>query len=229
MSDRDSSSNTETDGEDSSPTAQAGESQTNSSGHQSQPGGQQAQPAGTQTRTAANQGPSITDMLQRPASKAHIQYFLGVFALVGVSVGIGGYFALDQFVSALTSGSGSGFVSSSGPAALFTEVFIVLLVLGPVLAVFLVEGLGDALEMEPKATYGVAFIGTFAGHIVSVLLAMTLFTLLNGGDIGEMLGTIFVATILMGVFTGLVAVGIEWVDDWAFSTQQTQAGAVRAD
>lgn len=205
-----------------------GQDQSGQSGQASQRGGQaggqtaQASgPAGGQAGGQAQHGqgaprqvqtgPSATDVLSRPDGQAVIKYVVGIFAVVGVGIGLTAVLANSLI------GSGSaGFLG--GIIALIA--FSVAVFGGSILAA--VVGLQDFLqigEMDTQ-TYVLAFVSNAAGFIVmGIIVALFIAVAMGGGGGGSGgggggLGNFVVSAIVMAIPAGLVGAGVTWLRDW---------------
>lgn len=118
---------------------------------------------------------SARNRLSSPAAKSQLKYVVGVFALVGAGFGITGFLIIEL----LAGGDSMG-------AQLLTGVFsiallTVVLLIGPVVAVY--SGLDAAvgLHNEPRTAYLTSFVGNFAGYLMMVLIAVLLIGAAVGG------------------------------------------------
>ena len=118
---------------------------------------------------------SARNRLSSPAAKSQLKYVVGVFALVGAGFGITGFLIIEL----LTGGDSMG-------AQLLTGVFsiallTVVLLIGPVVAVYSGLDAADGLHNEPRTAYLTSFVGNFAGYLVTVLIAVLLIGAAVGG------------------------------------------------
>jgi hypothetical protein len=173
---------------------------------QAQPG--QGRPQQVQT------GPSATDVLSQPAGQSVVKYVVGIFAAVGVGIGLTGVLA-----NSLLGGGGTS-------AASFVSFGITLMAFG--VAIFggsilaAVIGLQDFLQIGEvdNQTYVLAFVSNAAGFIVMGVIVALFITILGGsgggtgGSGGGGLGDFIVGSIVMAIPAGIVGAGVTWLRDW---------------
>ncbi|RXK48629.1 hypothetical protein [Halorientalis pallida] len=178
-----------------------------------QTGGQpgQAQP-GRGRPQQVQTGPSATDVLSRPDGQSVIKYVVGIFAVVGVGIGLTGVLA-----DSLLGGGGTG-------AASFISFGITLMAFG--VAIFggsilaAVIGLQDFLQIGEvdNQTYVLAFASNAAGFIVMGIIVALFISILGGSGGGAGggggLGDYIVGSIVMAIPAGLVGAGVTWLRDW---------------
>lgn len=158
-----------------------------------QPRGQ-AQTTGGQVGQPVETGPSVADMLQRPAIKDELKYVVATYALLGVGFGFLGIVA-GEFI-------GGAFFGAS--------TLIVVLSIGPVTALVFGYRLSDVLaEAEDTALYAAAAVGNAAGYFVMVLIAGILLSSGSGG--GTNLGDLLLSGIVLGIVVGAIAAGLALV------------------
>jgi hypothetical protein len=190
-----------------------------SSGQPGQAGGQpgQAQPGQAQPGQGRAQpvqtGPSATDVLSRPDGQSVIKYVVGIFAVVGVGIGL-----TATLADSLLGGGSASLVG--GIIALMA--FGVAVFGGSILAAII--GLQDFLQIGEvdDQTYVLAFASNAAGFIaMGIIVAIFVAIVIGGGGGGGTtgggssgLGDYIIATILMAIPAGLVGAGVTWLRDW---------------
>lgn len=163
-----------------------------------QPRGQ-AQPTGGQVGQPVETGPSVADMLQRPAIQDELKYLVATYSLLGVGFGF-----LGIVIGEVIGGGGIG-------GAFFDETtLVVVLSVGPVLALVFGYRLSDVLaDAEDTALYAAAAVGNAAGYFVMVLIAGILLSSGSGG--GTNLGDLLLSGIVLGIVVGAIAAGLALV------------------
>ena len=163
-----------------------------------QPRGQ-AQTTGGQVGQPVETGPSVADMLQRPAIQDELKYLVATYALLGVGFGF-----LGIVIGEVIGGGGIG-------GAFFDETtLVVVLSVGPVLALVFGYRLSDVLsDAEDTALYAAAAVGNAAGYFVMVLIAGILLSSGSGG--GTNLGDLLLSGIVLGIVVGAIGAGLALV------------------
>jgi len=169
-------------------------------GGQTQPGQGRAQPVET--------GPSATDVLSRPAGQSVIKYVVGIFAVVGVGIGLTAVLA-----NSLLGDTGTGFLSG----IIVLMAFGVAMFGGSFLAA--VVGLQDFLQIGEvdNQTYVLAFASNAAGFLVMGIIVAIFVSIAMGsgsGGGGGDLGDFIVSAIVMAIPAGVVGAGVTWLRDW---------------
>lgn len=166
----------------SQPQGQQGQPQGQQQGQpQGQPGGQPqgqaaGQPQGQPQGQPAQTSPSLVDELQRPRVMTHIKTTVAMFALVGVGLGLSSLFTMALAGTAL----GRDLLGLAGS--------VVVVLLGPPLAVVFGIRLNDFLDEDTRLVAAAAGVSSAVGFFVMGLLA-TIFIVLgsNGGvDFGDL-------------------------------------------
>lgn len=158
-----------------------------------------AQPTGGQVGQPVQTGPSVADMLQRPAIQDQLKYVVATYALLGVGFGFLGIVA-GEFIGG--GGIGGAFFGAS--------TLLVVLSVGPVLALVFGFRLSDVLaEAEDTALYAATAVGNAAGYFVMVLIAGILLSSGSGG--GTNLGDLLLSGIVLGIVVGAIAAGLALV------------------
>lgn len=131
----------------------------------STPGESQTSASGV-GETAGRAFDSARDRLSGQAAKQQTKYVVGLFALVGAGFGITGYLIIDLLASANT--PGGQFLSAIFSLALLA----IVLLIGPVIAVYSSVRAADGLYDELRTAYLTSFVSNFAGYLVMVLIAV---------------------------------------------------------
>ncbi|MFB6083218.1 MAG: hypothetical protein ABEJ94_03110 [Halorientalis sp.] len=136
-----------------------------------------------------------------------IKYVVGIFAVVGVGIGLTAVLA-----NALLN-VGTGFLGG----VVVLMAFGVAVFGGSILAA--VIGLQDFLQIGEvdNQTYVLAFASNAAGFLVMGIIVAIFVSIAmgsGGGAGGGGLGNYIVGAIIMAIPAGLVAAGITWLRDW---------------
>ena len=182
--------------------AQSGQVQPGQGG-QGQPGQGRAQQVQT--------GPSATDVLSRPAGQSVVKYVVGIFAIVGVGIGLTAVLA-----NSLLGDASSGYLGG----IIVLMAFGVAVFGGSILAA--VIGLQDFLQIGEvdSQTYVLAFASNAAGFVVMGIIVAIFVSIAMGsgggagGTGGGDLGNYIVSAIVMAIPAGLVGAGVTWLRDW---------------
>ena len=167
--------------------------------------------------TAGKAFDSARQRLSEPAAKNQMKYIIGIFSLVGVGFGITGFLVL-QLVA------GSGGTSSQIFAAIFALSLLgIVLLLGPVIAVYSSLNTANGFYHDARTTYLASFVSNFAGYLIMVVIAVLLIgaALGGGGSAGSGttteqttstgdtfdLGSLAIPMIALAIPVGLVGVG----------------------
>lgn len=181
-----------------------------------QTGGQPGQAQPGQGRAQQVQtGPSATDVLNRPAGQSVVKYVVGIFAVVGVGIGLTAILA-----DSLLGGGGTASAASFISFGITLMAFGVAIFGGSILAA--VIGLQDFLQIGEvdNQTYVLAFVSNAAGFLVMGIIVALFITVLGGsgggagGGGGGSLGDFIVGSIVMAIPAGLVGAGVTWLRDW---------------
>ena len=162
--------------------------------------GQGAQPRG-QPGGAPGAGASATDVLSQPAGQETLKYVVGLFAVIGVGVGLFGFLTGELL-------SSNVFAVNAAQSAFSTLTYV-----GAPLLIGLLAGRGlFAVGRDESQSYLLGFVGGFAGHLTLVFIGGTFTSLaVTGFQFGDAL----IAGILLALGTGVVAAGATWIADWS--------------
>lgn len=133
---------------------------------------------------------SARDRLSTPAAKSQLKYVVGLFALVGIGFGITGFLIIDLVASAIASTIGGGTGAGGGAATAFVmtlfalPLLVIVLLIGPVIAVYSGLNARDGLYQEPRTAYLTNFVGNLMGYLVMVTIAVLLVNAAFGGGGG---------------------------------------------
>ncbi len=173
----------------------------------------QAQPGQGRIQQPVQTGPSATDVLSRPDGQSVVKYVVGIFAVVGVGIGLTAVLA-DSFL-------GGGSASLIG-GIIALVAFGVAVFGGNILAA--VVGLQDFLQIGEvdEQTYLLAFVSNAAGFVaMGIIVAIFVAVVVGGGGGGGAagggssgLGDYIIGAILMAIPAGLVGAGVTWLRDW---------------
>jgi hypothetical protein len=189
---------------------QAGQTGGQAGGQPGQAG--QAQP-GQGRAQQVQTGPSATDVLSRPAGQSVIKYVVGIFAIVGVGIGLTALLADSLLGGGGTTGA-AGFIS----LGITLMAFGVAIFGGSILAA--VIGLQDFLQIGEvdTQTYVLAFVSNAAGFLVMGILVAIFISIGAGGGAGGGggggLGDFIVGSVVMAIPAGLVGAGVTRLRDW---------------
>lgn len=169
---------------------------------------------------------SARNRLSTPAAKSQLKYVIGLFALVGAGYGVTGILILKLL-------GGGGSVGARLLTGLFSlALVLVVLSIGPVIAVYTGLNAADGLYQEPRTAYLTSFVSDFVGYFVMVLIAVLLIGVAAGGggaaqtDQGQFGGggtaadtggnpvdivNLLVPMILLSIPVGLVGVGSSYL------------------
>jgi hypothetical protein len=131
------------------------------------------------TGSRVQYGESVTDIISRPDTSPVIKQTVGIFAAIGVGIGILVYLAVNSFSSG-TLGSITG--------GLITIVAVIFCaVLGPVIASFTsIRAIGFLPQLKDDLAYATGVVGTGVGQLI--LLTITIFAATlptsGGGSLG---------------------------------------------
>ena len=160
---------------------------------------------------------SARQRLSEPAAKNQMKYIIGIFSLVGIGFGITGFLVL-QLVA------GGGGTSSQIFAAIFALSLLgVVLLLGPVIAVYSSLNTANGFYHDARTAYLASFVSNFAGYLIMVVVAVILIGAALGGggsaDSGATtgqttstgdtfdLGSLAIPMVALAIPVGLVGVG----------------------
>ena len=142
---------------------------------------------------------SPTDVLKQADGKQTVQYVVGVFASVGVGVGLTGLLAAILIEDTI----GTATIIANGTGSLIVSFFG-----GSILAAILaLDGTFD-IGYNTSKTYVLSFASTAAGYFAMMLLTIILTSVPNSGpDIG----TYLIGAVFLSLSTGVAAVLIVWL------------------
>jgi hypothetical protein len=161
----------------------------------------------------------VTDVLERSDVQSQLKSALAYFAVVGFGLGATGFLMLNQLLSSLQGGSGSGgLVGRALVGVLGLVVLLTILVIGPMLAAVVTSRMTGAIDLSRGDLYIVGFVGSYAGYVVMIVIATVLLSLgvPSGGSSGSMsfdLGQLLVPLLIMGIPSGIVGVATVFVEN----------------
>lgn len=131
---------------------------------------------------------SARDRLSSPAAKSQLKYVIGLFALVGIGFGTTGFLIIELIASGVAGSIGGGGGGGAATAFVMTlfalPLLVVVLLIGPVIAVYSGLNARDGLYQEPRTAYLTNFVGNLTGYLVMVAIAVLLVNAAFGGGGG---------------------------------------------
>lgn len=174
-------------------------------------GGRRDEPRGGR-RQPPRGGPSATDILKRQENMTLLKTWAALYALIGVTVGIGS--ALVGNVGGSAS-IGGGFSSISITTGAGPGMVGAVLAFGPLLAAVVGREVRANLDQDTRALYITAAATAGIGS-----LAMGFIGGIMGLAIGLSATGVLVGAILMALLSAGVGAGAIWISDWAERSSQ---------
>jgi len=150
------------------------------------------------TSSKISYGESVTDVINRPDTKPIIKQTVGLFAAVGIGIGILAFVAIGSFDEGLGEIIGGSIIIII--AGLFAAVS------GPVVASFTsIRILGLLPDLKDDLVYSTGFIATGVGQLILLSTVIFLSTLQVSGEDGLGFGDFTGVIVISAVVTGGVS------------------------
>ncbi|NGM68550.1 hypothetical protein G6M89_05905 [Natronolimnobius sp. AArcel1] len=144
---------------------------------------------------------SVTDIINKESTKTQLMVIVGVFAGVGIGMGITGYFTFDMFAS------GEEGVDAMTGAIIGIAAFMGVAIATPILGALLAVRASSVLQSEPdNQVFATVGAGAFVGHVLAFILASFIITQQLGEGSGFEFGEMIVDTVLAAVGAALASV-----------------------
>lgn len=160
---------------------------------------------------------ALADVFARNRPKAELKRLLIVYATIGITLGIAGYFVTEMFAGAAEAGADDPLTEEIAIETFGSLIHLVALVvfglLGPLIAVILFQGLPGRLPNEPNRTvYLIGFIGGYVGHIGLILSGFFILSqhriIAPGGETG---GGLFGGAFLIALASAIAGVSAIYI------------------
>ncbi|MFP8954810.1 hypothetical protein ACLI4Z_17885 [Natrialbaceae archaeon A-arb3/5] len=156
---------------------------------------------GSQQPGAGTTDESVTDIINKESTKTQLMVIVGVFAGVGLGMGLAGYFTLDMFAGS------EGEIDAMTGAIIGGASFMAIALATPILGALMAVRASTVLDSEPdNQVFATVGAGALVGHVIAFVLAAFIIGQQLGEGGGFEFGEMIVETVLAGIGAAIASI-----------------------